>query len=175
MCELACDRQFPGGQRACSTCVRTHCSKLFNDKARRAMSATQKCGGSEERIWICPHRVLDYNQVKAAEEYFRRPKGLRPINTVLAAILAPCKDLDHFVSMSSDLVQQWRPVLYINNGISLRTDDVLEALNSLDVRICPHIRTTNQVVHILFLLDYAKLFRKILVCSCKLDAIKLTS
>ena len=103
------------------------------------MSVNRRYRSSEGRMWIYPHKVLAYNQVKAVEEYFRRPKGLRPTNTELAAILVPCEDLDHHVSMTSDLIKQWRPVIYIDDEISLRTDDILEALNLLNVRIFPHI------------------------------------
>jgi hypothetical protein len=165
---LARDRKNPGEILVCSACVTTHEPALFPCEARCAPSSQRKCWGSEGRMWICPHKILDVNQIKAIKDHFQRPRGVSSNGLELPAILERCRDSDHYVSITSNQVRQWRPIIYINDEIPLCEENVVAALSSLNVSICPHLRVTDRIVHSLFSLDCARILQEISTCLWKL-------
>ncbi len=146
LCMLARDRKFPQGRLVCSACTTTHDSGLFRCTAHYVPSSKRKCRGSEGRMWICPYKILDYEQIKAIKEHFRRPPRARSNNLEIPAILERCKDPDHYVSITSNQVRQWRPIIYINNETPLCEQNIVAALGSLNTSICPHLRVTDRIV-----------------------------
>ena len=163
------DRKFPRHVLICSACATTHHLSLFPLEARRSSPVKRKCRGSEGKLWICPHNVLDYDQAKAVEGYFKRP----PSGSSRAEVLPftqNCEDQDHHVYLTQWYFEQSRPIVYFNDEMPLSKKILVAALNSLGVRICPHLRITDETIHSLFSFDFRNLFEILSTRSYARDA-----
>ena len=70
LCILDRDGSIPSSQTVCSGGVDTHasCSSLFSISSFAQTSSQRRCLGSAGSMWICPHRILDYDQAQIGKE-----------------------------------------------------------------------------------------------------------
>ena len=65
LCMLERDGKLSPWKLACSTCVKALDRSLFLTKSIGERPFKRKCRGHEGRMWICPHKIWDYTQVRA--------------------------------------------------------------------------------------------------------------
>lgn len=155
-CILDRDRKIPSPKAFCSGCMRTHDRSLFSIQSLTQPSTKRYCLGSAGRVWICPHRSLDHNQMM---EFLRNPRD----GSICEGRCVPMYGefyyaCSHSSSSGSSFVTWWPIVKMPQDGLP-SDQDVEEALRLLKAPLCPHLRLNDACVASAYLKDCASLQR----------------
>lgn len=141
LCMLDRDGSIPSSQTVCSGCVDTHasCSSLFSISSLAQTSSQRRCLGSAGSIWICPHRILDYDQAQigkgAQESRVHEGRGVAVLN---------------------EYSINW-PIMKATHTSPPSNNQVREALRPLTAHICPHLRLNDPYVSSFYFQDCRRL------------------
>ena len=140
----ACSKETDFGQRgnwsvSLASKLSTYLSCSMAAILTKALS--RECRGHEGRMWICPHEMWDYAQVRDFRTGSKFRKHLQWI-----WLYGLCKCGNHVVWLGPDRVYQWRSLLTILAWVKALKSIVIHALNWFDVHICPRIKMSDAVV-----------------------------
>lgn len=155
-CMLDRDRKIPSPKAFCSGCMRTHDRSLFSIQSLTEPSTKRYCLGSAGRVWICPHRSLDHNQVM---EFFREPIDGSVYEGRCVPLYGEVYYSCSFSSGSSGSFVTWWPIVKMPQDGLPSDQDVEEALRLLKVPMCPHLRLNDACVASAYRKDCASLQR----------------
>lgn len=120
LCLLDRDGKIPQGQLICSACTMTHAKPQFSSESFDKSNTERACTGVTGRVWICPHSILNHNQVHYKQcwpfEEVPRPWGFT----------------FHILNVLDDS--------------DLQKHNVAEVLGCLHAPICPHLRLSSAFV-----------------------------
>lgn len=155
-CMLDRDRKIPSPKAFCSGCMRTHDRSLFSIQSLTQPSTKRYCLGSAGQIWICPHRSLDYNQVR---EFLRNPRNGTRYEGKCIPMYGEFYYSCSFSSGSAGAFVTWWPIVKMPQKGLPSDQDVEEALCLLKAPLCPHLRLNDACVASAYLKDCASLQR----------------
>ena len=148
LCMLVRDKPV-SGKAICSGCARLHHNTSFTIEELVKSPTKRQCFGRIGRLWICPHKTLNFDDLKAYRDgtpndgvdgfnenrfcwYCRRAGGS-----------SCCQQRDHRVTIETHChVMTGKP--------EIGRSDVAAALKQLDISICPHLRPCDPFVSSLY-------------------------
>lgn len=148
LCMLVRDRPV-AGKAICSGCVKIHHNTAFTIEELVKSPTKRQCFGRIGRLWVCPHKTLTYDDLKACQNRISN-KGVDGFNENRfcwycrrAGGSSCCHERNHRVTIETHChVMTGRP--------SVERADVAVALKQLDISICPHLRLCNPFVSSLY-------------------------
>ena len=141
LCMLDRDGSIPSSQTVCSGCVDTHASSpsLFSISSFAQTSSQRRCLGRAGYMWICPHRILDYDQAQigkgAQESRVHEGRGVAVLNVYSIT---------------------WH-IMKATHTNPPSNDQVKEALRPLTAHVCPHLRLNDPYVSGFYFQDCRRL------------------
>ena len=148
LCMLFRDRPI-SGMAVCSGCVKTHHVNAFTIGELVQGPTKRQCFGRVGRLWICPHKTLTFDDLKACQNRIPN-KGVDGFNENRfcwycrrAGGSSCCYERDRSVTIETQChIMTGRP--------NVDKTDVAAALKQLDIPICPHLRLCNPFVSSLY-------------------------
>lgn len=140
LCMLERDGQLSASKAVCSGCKTTHQKSLFSSTALQQMPRRRVCLGREGRLWICPHRIWDYAQLREVQK-----QGYRPVGSMAqcgcpngeVSVHYPSND---FPATEIYSLSIYYSVLAMPRGSELHIASIRKALSALGVNVCPHLK-----------------------------------
>ena len=125
----------------CKDCAKPRPLSLFTVAAPRKIIDQQRCLGHEGKMWICPNNVWDFEFVKKLRN---RPWDYQPAVLGSSPLYGPCSCGNHTIWLGKQSLIQERPILRqpwpMRSSIQrISRRNVVEALQRIKVRICPHL------------------------------------
>lgn len=148
LCMLWRDRPI-AGKAVCSGCAKVHHNTSFTTDELIKSPKKRQCFGRIGRLWICPHKTLNFDDLKACQNRIPN-KGVDGFNENRfcwycrrAGGPSFCQERNHRVTIETHChVMTGRP--------NIERADVLAALKQLEISICPHLRLCDQFVSSLY-------------------------
>ena len=139
----------------CKDCAKPQALSLFTVAAPRKRIDQQRCLGHEGKMWICPNNVWDFEFVKKLRN---RPWDYQPAASGSSPLYGPCSCGNHTIWLGKQSLIQERPILRqpwpMRSSIQrISRRNVVEALQRIKVRICPHVNFSDDTVAELFFTD----------------------
>ena len=148
LCMLMRDRPM-SGMAICSGCIKIHHVSAFTALELVQGPTKRQCFGRIGRLWICPHKTLTFDDLKACQKRIPN-QGVDGFNENRfcwycrrAGGSSCCYERDGRVTIETHChVMTGRP--------SMDKADVATALKQLDISICPHLQLRNPFVSSLY-------------------------
>ena len=134
--------------RWCVGCKVTHDTSLFPMSSRPQPSTGLRCLGRANRMWICPHRIIDYDQ--AADSYPDR--DVHNCGGVVVSLDRPDFRLRDFKFHTLCI---W-PLVFVRGESAPSRELVQKALRSLNAPVCPHLRLNDARIAELYLPNWQR-------------------
>lgn len=141
LCAMERDDLLAPTRATCSACKRTHDNCLFTDRALAADATTRRCRGADGRLWICPHRTLDFAQARFLSNIQR--VALSPFETLFcpeASLPPPCAGRLERTIYEKTTISQEIYICETSWGKSIDLKEAVVCLERLNLHTCPHIR-----------------------------------
>ena len=148
------DGRFPSPKAFCSGCLRTHDRSLFSIQSLNQPSTQRYCLGSAGRVWICPHRSFNHDQMM---EFLKKPKDSPGCGGRSVAMNGEFDDRCGFSSRSSGSLVTFWPIMKMPQHGLPPNQDVEKALRLLRAPLCPHLRLNDARVASAYQKDCASL------------------
>ena len=149
------DNDLPFPKAYCSRCRRTHDRSLFSIESLTQPSTERCCLGSAGRLWICPHRSLDYDQamnfLTKASDAIRCEGRHVPMHGSFYGLCSWGGMRDSFLT--------WWPIMKMPQDGLPSDQEVEEALRPLKAPMCPHLCLNDAYVASAYLESRARLER----------------
>lgn len=142
------DGKIRSSKTFCSGCQCTHDSSLFSIASLAQPSIERQCLGRAGRVWICPHRTLDYHQVTSYGETRDVHKCGSSFISVRSGYRCPYSD--------SGCITGW-PIMRVPRNGTPSNEQVKEALGPLNAAVCPHLHLNDARVASVYLQDCQKM------------------
>ena len=145
LCMLEKDQSFHPSRRVCSTCITTHTNSSFSSEALVSFPAERQCLGSEGRVWLCPHKNRNFEQMDRIQREKLR-WGSRSGESDLAcsesnfpgylsgAVFNNSGNLETFQYFYIHSVPRIEPILSADLG---------QILGQYNLHICPHTKLSD--------------------------------
>ena len=148
LCMLVRDRPI-SGMAICGGCIRIHHVSAFTLGELVQGPTKRQCFGRIGRLWICPHKTLTFDELKACQNRIPN-KGIDGFNENRfcwycrrAGGSSYCDERDHRVTIETQC-----HVMTGRSGVD--KTDVVAAMKQLDLPICPHLRLCSPFVSSLY-------------------------
>ena len=148
LCMLARDHPVPG-KAICSGCAKLHHNTSFTIEELRKSSTKRQCFGRIGRLWICPHKTLKFDHLKAYQNHLPS-EGVDGFNENRfcwycrrAGGSSWCQERDQKVTIETHFHM-------LTGKPEVGRSDVAAALKQLDISICPHLRPCDPFVSSLY-------------------------
>ncbi len=148
LCMLMRDRPV-AGKAICSGCIKLHHNTSFTTEELIKASNKRQCFGRIGRLWICPHKTLNFNDLKAFQDGIPN-EGVDGFNENRfcwycrrAGGSSCCHERDRRVTIETHChVMTGKP--------KIERTDVTAALKQLNISVCPHLRLCDPFVSSLY-------------------------
>ena len=148
------DKKVPSPRTFCSGCLITHDRSLFSIRSLTHPNTKRYCLGRAGRVWICPHRSFDYDQVLKS---LGEPEDKSSCEGRSVSTYGEFYDTCSFGSLSmGGFVTYWPIVKMPQHGLP-SNQVVEEALGLLRAPMCPHLRLNDTCVATAYINDCASL------------------
>lgn len=138
LCMLERDQRLSASKTVCSVCTTAHTTSLFSLTGLSKIASIRECRGSEGRLWVCLHRVWNYALVRHAT---------RPPVLLTSRPGTQCNCLNQELFLGNWCLTVQYPVLKVPKKSKFAWSAIRKALTALhDVRVCPHLRPSEQSV-----------------------------
>ena len=111
----------------------SHDYSLVSTRLFAPVSREHRCLGSAGRVWVCPHRILDYNEATMSRE-----------TTDVHGCGGNGRLFLHG-RRGNTLLSRW-PIMRAPQGLLPSHEEVKEALRPLHVPMCPHLRLNDACI-----------------------------
>ena len=161
------DKKVPSPKTFCSGCLITHDRSLFSIRSLTQPDTKRYCLGSAGKVWICPHKSFDYNQLL---EFVGKPRDSYSCEGRSVSMYGEFYDTCSFGSMSSGYFVTYWPIVKMPQHGLPSNQEVEEALRLLRAPMCPHLRLNDKCVASAYMNDCASLqerpdFRSLMISS----------
>lgn len=136
LCMLERDGRLPPSKATCNTCKAVHDISLFSPVARRREQRQRECLGHEGRLWICPHRIYSFSLVESNLELLSKGPKMEK----------RCNCLNQVLFLGTWCITVEYPLLTVPKRPNFSWPEVMKSLKQPRIRLCPHLRSSDQIV-----------------------------